>query len=135
MSVTTRLFVCEQTDLERLRCGERDGDGFQGSHRMNGVTDLHLYMIWAAIDGSEWEPDTYSGEMLRDGERFIAHVSPAMVSAFASIGDSDVNRIALQLAPSENFGWEVTEVSELIVAVRELARGVGGNQLCLEVAL
>jgi hypothetical protein len=135
MSVTTRLFVCEQADLERLRSRERDGDSFEGSHPANGVTDLHLYMIWAAIDGCEWDPDTHSGETLTDGERAIVHVPPAMVSAFASVTDADAKRIALQLAPSEDFGWEVAEVSKLVSVIRDFAMHAQDRQVFLEVAL
>ena len=102
---------------------------------MNGVTDLHLYIIWAAIDGCEWDPDKHSGETLREGECAIAHVPPAMASALISIKDPDLRRIASHLAPSEDFGWTTEEVSNLITIARDFAKRSQGHQICIEVSL
>lgn len=134
MGVATRLFKCQQGDLDRLRAGECDGDDFEATRYMNGLTSLHLYIIWAAIDGVEWEPEIHTGTALTD-DSMIEHCPPDMVASFASVSDASAARIAAALAPSEDFGWEVSDVLAVIRDVREFVARSKDVQLCLEMSL
>lgn len=135
MSVTSRLFICEQADLDRFRSGKSRADDFDTDARMNGTTSLHLCLIWAAIEGCEWDPEVHTGAMLTGNGYWIEHFPQRMVSAFTSVSDSDAGRVASNLAPTEDFGWEITEVFELIRRIRSFAGRVQERNLCMETEL
>ena len=135
MGISSRLFKCNTVDLEQLRRGERDGDDYESSPQMKGVTSLHLCIIWAAIDGVEWDPEIHEGTALTEVDPWIEHLPPSMVVSFRSVSDARASSVATDLAPTEDFGWEPEEVLGLIKSVREFATRANESLVCLETSL
>ena len=134
MGVTSHLFACAPSEIALVQSNELDGDDFQGTQRMNGLTSLHLQIVWAEIDGVEWDPDIHMGTPLSEGEPWIEQMPPAMIAAFVSLTDAEAARIAAALAPTEDFGWEVSDVLALIRNVRTFVTAAKDQCICIETA-
>src|SRR5215813_3833286 len=78
MSILSDLFVADPADAlryetEAVRAHERPS-WVRGRARFTGLINLHYEVLWAAVDGRPWQPDSHSLEeisMRKDGGAWL----------------------------------------------------------------
>ena|SRR5215470_1813500 len=141
MSILSDLFVADPADAlryetEAVRAHERPS-WVRGRAQFTGLIDLHYEVLWAAVDGRTWQPDSHSLEelsMRKDGGAWLFRFPPSFVATLAAIDAGKLDPVADRWIESgELHGATAAEVLPVLHELTQLARlaQAGGKDLFL----
>jgi hypothetical protein len=124
MAVLTDIFVSTPTDAQRYQSlqPKRSGGPFE-LVQFKGLTDLEFGMLWAIIDGWEFDFDKHAMESLaHQEETWLFRFPAAFVQKLTALTPAAIDEVSAAWADTEELQWEPSEAKEVIVELVRLAK-------------
>jgi hypothetical protein len=124
MGILADLFAA--TDANARKYEERLlsrnlGDEYDRAE-FKGLTDLNFGMLWALIDGVEFDFDKYSlEEVIPPEESWLFRFPPVLVQKLEGLTESDVDKFAESWARTEELACQPSDVRPIIEQLVRLA--------------
>lgn len=129
MGILAEIFVAAPDDAanyaEFMLEGEPPADRFD-YEQFKGFTHLELAILWAMIDGQEWNPDEYALEIAFDPEvefdSWLMRFPTVFVDRLAALSVSEINRLSVLWAGIEELQWPAEDAELVLTSIVRLAR-------------
>ncbi len=125
MGILADLFVATNSTARMYEQRHLSGDLGDEYDRaeFRGFTDLNLGMLWALIDGQEFDFAQYSlEEVVPPDESWLFRLPPAFVQKLEGLKDLDIDKLAESWANTEEMACKPSDVRPII---EQLIRLVG----------
>ncbi len=130
MGLLADFFVA--TPEQALRYANRDADADEGEEirallsplEYKRFTGLEIGMLWAILEGSEWEVGKHMPESCflgEEGESWLEQFPSPLVQLLASASEEQVNSAASSWASTEELNCNPEDVKTVVVDLRALS--------------
>jgi hypothetical protein len=90
---------------------------------LGGLTNLEFEMLWAMMEGVEWDPETHEFLEMETGndETWLFQLPQRFCAKLRALDDSGISRFASEWAEIEEFGGWATDLNPILEKLRDLA--------------
>ncbi len=128
MGILTDLFVAEPRDAPSYKALQSSGKLAAAQFErveFKGLTDLNFTILWALLEGRDWDVDTHALEsvaMGKDGETWLFRFPAPLVAKLAALDKPGIARAAALWAQTEELMCEPAEIEPVVIELVRLAR-------------
>jgi hypothetical protein len=125
MGILCDLFVATPemaSKYEAMLESEEPRDSFV-REEWKGVTQLEFEILWAMLDGRDWDPELHLLEKVEAGEStWLFRFPAAFAKELGALSRDRIKTLAAAWAAIEELQWPAEEAEEVIVSAVRLAR-------------